>query len=119
MPTIRNGGAARAGLADPATTLAAWQLWLQAAETGVHAALTIQARLAMIGTAMLTGRDYPLAESWQMVAEKQQAMLDSTFAVWRANPKLAHDAGAILRMATAGLRPYQKKTRSNARRLSR
>lgn len=119
MYTFPSAGSSGSGLAAPATALAAWRLWLQAAETGVHAALTIQARLAMIGTAMPTGRDYPLAESWQMVAEKQQALLDATYAAWRANPGLANDSRAILRMATAGLRPYRQKTRSNARRLSR
>lgn len=110
---------ARTGLADAGTAFAAWRLWMQAAETGVHAALTIQARLAMIGTAMLTGRDYPLAESWRMVAEKQQAIMQSTLAAWRANPALATDSRTVLRMATAGLRPYRQKTRSNARRLSK
>lgn len=119
MYWFSNAGRTAAGLASPATALAAGRLWLHAAETGVHAALTIQARLAMIGTAMLTGRDYPLAESWQMVAEKQQALLEASYAAWRANPKLANDTRAVLRMATAGLRPYRQKTRSNARRLSR
>ena len=110
---------AGSGLADTGTAFAAWRLWMHAAETGIHAAVTIQARLAMIGAAMLTGRDYPLAESWRMVAEKRQAAMESAFAAWRANPALGHDPKALLRMTTAGLRPYRRKTRRNARRLSR
>jgi hypothetical protein len=111
-------GAALLRLMDPRTALAAWRLWTQAAETGIHAAMTIQARLAMIGTAMATGRDFPVTESWQMVAEKQQAMMESAAAAWRANPAFASDPRALLRTATAGLRPYRRKTRSNARRLA-
>lgn len=119
MSGVSKNSAAMAKLMDPRAAFAAWRLWTQAAETGIHAAMTIQARLAMIGTAMLTGKDYPLAESWRMVSEKQQAAMDSTFAAWRANPAFATDPRTVLRMATAGLRPYRSKTRSNARRLSK
>lgn len=119
MLAVPENSAAMAKLVHPRTALAAWSLWIQAAETAVHSALTIQARLALIGTAMLAGKDYPLGEMSQMVLEKQQALMDSAYAVWRANPALATDPRAVLRTSTAALRPYRRKTRSNARRLSR
>ncbi len=119
MSGLARNAAAAAKLMEPRTVLAAWSLWRQAAETAMHSALTIQARLALIGTAMMTGKEYPWAEMSLMVLEKQQAVMDSAYAAWRANPAFATDPRAALRMSTAGLRPYRQKTRSNARRLSK
>lgn len=105
--------------ADPKLQLAAWRLWMSTAETALHSAVTINARLQQIGMAMATGGAFPHAEVWRMTSEKPVAAMDSFFAAWRANAMLATDAPALMRAATAGLRPYTKKSRSNARRLSK
>lgn len=104
---------------DPNVHLAAWRLWGAAAETAYHSALTINARLTQIGFAMATGSAFPHAEVWRMTAEKPVAAMDSLMAAWRANATLPTDAPALLRAATAGLRPYASQARSNARRLAR
>ena len=106
-------------VADPKLHLAAWRLWGEAAETAFHSAVTINARLQQIGIAMATGGAFPHAEVWRMTSEKPIAAMDSFFAAWRANAMLATDAPALMRAATAGLRPYTRKTRSNARRMTR
>lgn len=105
--------------ADPKVHLAAWRLWASAAETAFHSAVTINARLTQIGMAMMTGGAMPHAEIHRMTSEKPVAAMDSFFAAWRANAMLASDPTSMLRAATAGLKPYTKKTRSNSRRLSK
>jgi hypothetical protein len=108
-----------AKLADPKLQLAAWRLWMAAAETAFHSAVIINARLQQISMAMATGGAFPHAEVWRMTSEKPVAAMDSFFGGWRANAMLATDTPALMRAATAGLRPYTKKTRSNSRRLSK
>jgi hypothetical protein len=106
-------------LGDRKLYLDSWRLWLAMVETGFHSAVTINARLQQIGIALATGGAFPHAEVWRMTSEKPTAAMDSFFAAWRANAMLATDAPALMRAATAGLKPYTKKSRSNARRLSK
>lgn len=106
-------------LADPKVHLAAWRLWASTAETALHSAVTINARLQQIGMAMATGSALPHAEIYRMTSEKPVAAMDSFVAAWRANARLASDPTSLLRAASAGLEPYARKTRSNARRLQK
>jgi fructose-1-phosphate kinase PfkB-like protein len=103
--------------ADPKNQLAVWRLWGAAAETLFYSTVTVNARLQQIGSAMVTGGAMPSAEIMRMTHEKPVAATDSFLAAWRANVMLASDPTSILRAATAGLGPYTRKTRSNARRL--
>ena len=105
--------------ADPKNQFAVWRLWGAAAETAFYSAVTINARLQQIGSAMVTGGAMPAAEMMRMTREKPVAAMDSFFAAWRANAMLASDPTSLLRAASAGLEPYTRKTRSNARRLQR
>ena len=116
---MKQSSAVANSYADPKVHLAAWRLWASAAETAFHSAVTINARLTQIGMAMATGGALPHAEMLRMTSEKPVAVMDSFFAAWRANAMLASDPTSVLRAATAGLKPYTKKTRSNSRRLSK
>ncbi len=108
---------ARSG--GPQDMMRLWKFWVAAAETGYFSAVTIGARSQMMAMQMLTKGTLPQAESWRMVSEKPQAAMDSLFAIWRANTRLAANPMLLLPAAEAGLRPYRRKTRANARRLSR
>jgi hypothetical protein len=78
--------------------MVAGQYWVSAAQTALYAGITINARLALMGQALLMGQPWPAAEMWRMVAEKQEA---------------------ALRSASLALTPYHRATRANARRLMR
>lgn len=106
-------------LADPGAWIEASTLWLRAAETAFYSAVTINARLQQIALALITGGALPQAELWRMTSEKPVAAMDSLIAGWRANAGLATDPRSLARAGKAGLRPYARKTRSNARRLTR
>ncbi len=93
--------------------------WLAAAETAFYSAVTINARLQQIGLAVATGGSLPHAEIWRMTSEKPLAAMQSLLAASRANAALATDPRSLTRAATAGLGPYRRTTRSNARRLNR
>ena len=104
---------------DPTAWIEVSRLWLRAAETAVYSAVTINARLQQIGLALITGGGLPHAELWRMTSEKPVAAMEALMAAWRANAGLATDPRSLVRSGKAGLHPYTRKTRSNARRLSR
>ena len=117
MPYAKNPSTGK--LADPKLYLDAWRLWMSMVETGFYSAMTINARLQQVGAAMATGGAFPHAEAWRMTSEKPIAVMDSLFDAWRANARFATDAPALMRAATAGLKPYTRKARSNSRRLNK
>jgi hypothetical protein len=119
MPSRYGTGGGSLPLVDPTPWIEASRLWLNAAETAFYSAVTINARLQQIGLALLTGSAFPHAEVWRMTSEKPVAAMESLMAAWRSNAGLAADPRALVRAGKAGLRPYTRKTRSNARRLTR
>jgi hypothetical protein len=86
-------------------------------ETAFHAAITIGLRTAMLAGSLWARGPWPAAEILRMASEKQRAAVDSMIATLSAVPR----RGTVdpIKMASVALTPYQRATRSNARRLSR
>lgn len=99
---------------------AAWRLSWQLGETLVAASTTIALRSAQAASALARGRLPPAAETARMLTEKPRAAAEVAAALARA----ARTPGAptpveALAAAEAALRPIRRRTRANARRLSR
>ncbi|MBB4188123.1 hypothetical protein [Sinorhizobium terangae] len=106
------------------------RLRLDTATLWFGAPFVIALRVQEMQIAALTGKTQDLAELYRMISEKVAATADSFVAVnvalWKASfdntmrmmmgGKVSGHATAI---ASAALRPYGKRVRSNARRLSR
>ena len=97
--------------------LPAARFWLAWSEMSFHAAITIVLRSSMLTSSFLTQGPAPAAECWKMAAEKQLAVVEAA-AEWMALMRRQRllsplDVGAAI------LRPYRRRTRANARRLSR
>jgi hypothetical protein len=60
----------------------------------------------------------PAAECWTMIAEKQLAAMEAMTVAWMVRSR-SHRPVSPVRMAAAALGPYRRRTRANARRLSR
>jgi hypothetical protein len=90
------------------------RFWLAWNETAFHAGITIALRLSRLATAVWSQNALPANECWKMVGEKQLAMVEAMAAAWMALPK-----GDPYSVAAAALSPYRRRTRANARRLSR
>lgn len=93
-------------------------LWWDAWQTAIAAQTTIALRVWSLATPGEYGSARGQAEMVRMVAEKQAAFVDATFAMQRAMLRSSVTTAAIP-VLTAGLRPYRTKTRANAKRLSR
>ncbi|MFK0273040.1 hypothetical protein ACIQUG_05160 [Ensifer sp. NPDC090286] len=105
-------------------------LRLDAASLWFGAPFVIAVRLQEMQMAALTGRTQDVTELHRMVSEKMAATAESVMAVNMALWKAAFDntvrlmtggmaSGHGTAIASAALRPYGKRVRSNARRLSR
>jgi hypothetical protein len=94
------------------------RLWFDCNETAVHAWMTIGLRSAMWAAAVWSGRSFPAGEAIRMIGEKQLAAMEALTALWL---QLARPSGRVdhTRLAAEFLRPYRRRTRANARRLSR
>jgi hypothetical protein len=90
------------------------RLWLAWYETAFHANITIALRLVRMATDLVTGGTPPVGECWRMVGEKQLAAVEAMAGAWLALPKMDG-----VKIATAALAPYRRRTRANSRRLSR
>ena len=93
-------------------------LWWDAWQTTFAAQTTIALRLWSLATPAERDSAWGQAEVTRMVAEKQAAFVDATFAMQRAMLRSSAAAAAIP-VLTAGLRPYRTKTQANAKRLAR
>ncbi len=89
--------------------------WWDAWRTAVAAQTTIALRLWAFASPAEWQSARGRAELTRMVTEKQQAMLDAGFAMQRA--LLGQGAASLLPVLHAGLRPYKRRTTSNARRI--
>ncbi|MGH6929275.1 MAG: hypothetical protein ACREEV_13240 [Dongiaceae bacterium] len=80
--------------------------------------MTIGLRSAMWAAAFWSGGSFPAGEAVRMIGEKQLAAIEALTAAWL---QLARPSGRIdhMRLAAEVLRPYRRRTRANARRLSR
>lgn len=87
-----------------------WKLW----QTAVAAQMTIGLRVWSLTLPSERESAWGQAEIWRMVSEKQAAMLEAGIATQRA---LLSANPAWLPVLEAGLRPYRRRTTSNARRL--
>ncbi len=80
--------------------------------------MTIGLRSAMWASAFWSGRLFPAGEAVRMIGEKQLAGLEALTALWlqlaRPSSRVDHTL-----LAAELLRPYRRRTRANARRLSR
>lgn len=105
-------------------------LRLDATTLWFEAPFVIAVRLQEMQMAALTGRTQDVTELHRMVSEKIAATAESMMAVNVALWKAAFDntmrlmtgglaSGHGTAIASAALRPYGKRVRSNARRLSR
>jgi len=92
--------------------------WWDAWQTGIAAQTTIALRIWAFTLPGAADSAWGRAELLRMVVEKQQAMLDSGFAMQRTLLR-ATTTEAALPMLAAGLRPYRQKTQANAKRLAR
>jgi hypothetical protein len=90
------------------------RFWLAWNETAFHAGITIALRSSRLATAVWTQNALPANGCWRMVGEKQLAMIEAVAAAWIALPR-----GDPYSVAAAALRPYRRRARANARRLSR
>lgn len=106
------------------------RLRLDTATLLFEAPFVIALRLQEMQMAVLTGKTQDVAELYRMIFEKVAATADSVAAVNVALWKASFDNSMRLMMggqpsdhgtaiASAALRPYGKRVRSNARRLSR
>ena len=93
-------------------------LWWDAWQTAIASQTTIALRLWSLATPGEYGSARGQAEMTRMVAEKQAAFVDATFAMQRALLRSSATTAAIPVLA-AGLRPYLTKTQANAKRLAR
>lgn len=106
-------------------------LRLDAASLWFEAPFVIAVRLQEMQMAALTGKSQDVAELQRMISEKVAATAESVVAVNVALWKAAFDntmrlttggtaaSGHGTAIASAALRPYGKRVRSNARRLQR
>lgn len=105
-------------------------LRLDAASLWFEAPFVIAVRLQEMQMAALTGKTQDVTELHRMVSEKMAATAESVMAVNMALWKAAFDnairlmtggmaSGHGTAIASAALRPYGKRVRSNARRLAR
>jgi len=83
-----------------------------------HAVLTISLRTAMMASSLWTRGSLPAAETFRMVSEKQLAGFDSLASALAAVSRRGGHVDPV-KITSAALRPYQRSTRANARRLSR
>ena len=106
------------------------RLRLDAATLWFEAPFDIAIRLQEMQMAALTGKSHDVTELHRMISEKIAASAESVMAVNMALWKAAFDntlrlmaggaaSGHGTAIASAALRPYGKRVRSNARRLSR
>ncbi|MEI3852044.1 MULTISPECIES: hypothetical protein [Ensifer] len=106
------------------------RLRLDAATLWFEAPFVIAIRLQEMQMAALTGKSHDVTELHRMISEKIAASAESVMAVNMALWKAAFDntlrlmaggaaSGHGTAIASAALRPYGKRVRSNARRLSR
>jgi hypothetical protein len=89
-----------------------WDLW----RTALAAQTTVALRLWSLALPHERESAWGQAELWRMVGEKQAAFLEAGLATQRA---LLRANPALMPVLQAGLRPYQKRTTANARRLGR
>jgi hypothetical protein len=102
------------------TWQAAWRLSWQMAETTLAAATTVTLRSAAIGAALARGRLPPAAETARMLAEKPAAAVEAAAALARSALAPGRPSPArALAAAEAALRPVRRRTRANAKRLSK
>jgi hypothetical protein len=93
---------------------AAARFWLAWNETAFHAGITVALRSCKFATDYWMRGAFPANECSKMIVEKQIAAIEAMAAAWKALP--TNDPVGI---GTAVLRPYRRRTRANARRLSR
>ena len=91
--------------------------WWDAWQTAVAAQTTIALRLWAYASPGEWESARGRAELTRMVSEKQQAALDAGYAMQRA--LLLGRGAELLPAFHAGLRPYKRRTTSNAKRLGR
>ncbi|MGE0117666.1 MAG: hypothetical protein AB7S71_01400 [Dongiaceae bacterium] len=88
--------------------------WLAWNETAFHACITVALRSSKLTTDYWMRAALPANEYCKMIVEKQIAAIEAVAAAWKALP-----TNDPVRIGTAVLGPYRRRTRANARRLSR
>lgn len=100
--------------------LGAWRLTVKLGETRLAAATTIALRSAQAAAALARGRLPPTVDTVRMLAEKPAAAAEAAAALTRAALRPGRPtARKALAAAEAALAPVRRRTRANARRLSR
>ena len=99
-------------------------LWFDTMEAAWNAAITIEARFALIGAAAARGAFLSEPEVWRMGPEKVAAfasgMTAASLAAARQMQRAALDPARLsAAMYSAAVGPAHKKVRANAKRLSR
>jgi|SRR5262245_21216920 len=90
------------------------RLWHTWNEMVFYAGVTIALRSLRLASELATRGVLPAGECLRMVGEKQLAVVEAMTGAWLVSPK-----GDGVRIVAAVLKPYRRRTRANARRLSR